>query len=429
MGVTGRVSIAGGGTDAADVGRGPKMEADERFLCLASCEKGQDFLRQCAEMGVKTTLLTLETSREGDWPRDALEDLATMPAGLTGEQILNTVSWMARGRRFDRIVALDEEDLETAALIREHMRLPGMGLTTAGSFRDKLAMRAMARAFNYRVPEFCRVLNYDELREFMHRVPAPWLLKARRGGSAETRRIDEPEQLWRALGELGDAQSRYLLEQFLAGEIFCVDSIVNNSEVKFATVYACGRALAPGFEQEAVQTTRTVDRASREATELIAIDSGLVPEMGMVRGITHAEFIRADADGRFYFVEIGANAGLADLVETATGVNLWREWARLEVGHLRREKYALPGSFEEYAGSILWPSQAAELDSAAMIDPIFNDPAIVKRVSNCRPMGKHLQAGVIVRAATAERVKELLDGYSALFEQQRLAAKPLAPAL
>ena len=107
MGVTGRVSIAGGGTDAADVGRGPKMEADERFLCLASCEKGQDFLRQCAEMGVKTTLLTLETSREGDWPRDALEDLATMPAGLTGEQILNTVSWMARGRRFDRIVALD----------------------------------------------------------------------------------------------------------------------------------------------------------------------------------------------------------------------------------------------------------------------------------------------------------------------------------
>ena len=36
--------------------------------------------------------------------------MATMPADLTREQILNTVSWMARGRRFDRVVALDEFD-------------------------------------------------------------------------------------------------------------------------------------------------------------------------------------------------------------------------------------------------------------------------------------------------------------------------------
>ena len=83
----------------------------ERFLCIASFEKGQDFLRQCAEMGVKPTLLTLDKLREGDWPRDALEELVTMPSGLNCEQILNTVSWMARGRCFDRIIALDEFDL------------------------------------------------------------------------------------------------------------------------------------------------------------------------------------------------------------------------------------------------------------------------------------------------------------------------------
>ena len=89
---------------------------------------------------------------------------------------------MARGRRFDRIVALDEFDLETAAQIREHMRIPGMGITTAGCYRDKLAMRVSARESGFLVPEFCRVLNYDELREYMARVPAPWLLKPRCGG-------------------------------------------------------------------------------------------------------------------------------------------------------------------------------------------------------------------------------------------------------
>ena len=85
-------------------------------------------------------------------------------AGLTREQILNTVSWMARGRRFDRIVALDEFDLETAAQIREHMRIRGMGVTASAYYRDKLAMRIGAQDSGFLVPEFCRVLNYDELR-------------------------------------------------------------------------------------------------------------------------------------------------------------------------------------------------------------------------------------------------------------------------
>jgi len=145
----------------------------ERILCISSYEKGQDFLRQVAEMGARPTLLTVEKLRDADWPREVLEDLATMPEGLTREQILNTVAWMSRGRRFDRIVALDEFDIETAAQLREHMRIPGMGQTRSAYYRDKLAMRMSARENGFLVPEFCRVLNYDELREYMVVVPGP----------------------------------------------------------------------------------------------------------------------------------------------------------------------------------------------------------------------------------------------------------------
>ena len=147
--------------------------ASERFLCIASYEKGHDFLRECAELGVKPTLLTLDKLRDAAWPTEAIEDLITMPPGLNRDQILNTVSWMARGRRFDRIVALDEFDLETAAQIREHMRIPGMGTTTSAYYRDKLAMRVGARSPGFLVPEFCRVLNYDELREYMDAFRRP----------------------------------------------------------------------------------------------------------------------------------------------------------------------------------------------------------------------------------------------------------------
>ena len=78
-------------------------------------------------------------------------------------------SCAARAKRFDRVVALDEFDLETAAGIREHMRIRGMGVTASAYFRDKFAMRIAAQESGFLVPEFCRVLNYDELRAYFDR--------------------------------------------------------------------------------------------------------------------------------------------------------------------------------------------------------------------------------------------------------------------
>ncbi|HLL79947.1 MAG TPA: hypothetical protein VKT25_10635, partial [Ktedonobacteraceae bacterium] len=193
----------------------------QRILCISTYAKGQDFMRQCAEMGVKPTLLTVEKLRDAEWPYEALEDIATMPQDLGSAQVLNTVSWMMRGRRFDRIVALDEFDQEAAAAVREHTRIPGMGTSTTACFRDKLAMRASARRSGILAPEFCGIFNYDDLRTFMQHVSAPWLLKPRAEASAlGIRKIQEPEQLWRRLDELGDEQSRFLLEEFVSGEIY-----------------------------------------------------------------------------------------------------------------------------------------------------------------------------------------------------------------
>ncbi len=389
----------------------------ERFLCIASYEKGQDFLRQCAELGVKPTLLTVDKLRNADWPLDALEELTSMPEGLSREQILNTVSWMMRGRRFDRVIALDEFDLETAAQIREHLRTPGMGTSATAFYRDKLAMRTGAREAGFLVPEFSRVVNYDELRAYMDRVPAPWLLKPRSEASAlGIRKIQNPEQLWRALDELGDRQSYFVLEQFVPGEIFHVDSVVSEKKVLFSVVHQYGRPPMQVMHDGGVFTTRTVDRASQDWQDLTTLNAALAPGLGMTRGVTHAEYIKAHADGRFYFLEIAARVGgafISDLVETATGVNLWREWARLEVASLRGEQYTLPETTESYAGSVLCLAQTAEPDTSG-----FNAPEIVIR------MKKHHHAGMIVRSEDPERVRTLLEEYSAEFARRFLASMP-----
>jgi ATP-grasp domain len=389
----------------------------ERILCISSYEKGQDFLRQCAETGVRPTLLTVDKLRDGNWPREVLEELVTMPEGLTCEQILNTVSWMARGRRFDRVVALDEFDLETAALIRELWRLPGMGVTATAYYRDKLAMRMGAREAGFLVPEFCRVLNYDELRGYMESVPSPWLLKPRAEASAlGIRKIHEPEQLWRALDDLGDRQTRFLLERFVPGEIFHVDSIISDRQVVFSAVHQYGRPPMQVMHEGGVFTTRTVDRTSRDWKELTALNARLAPGLGMVGGVTHAEYIRAHADGQYYFLEIAARVGgafIVDLVQASSGVNLWREWARIEIMSLRGNSYAPPTYYEEYAGSVLCLAQTSEPDTSA-----FDAPEIVVR------MKKHHHAGLIVRSGRPERVEELLNDYRGKFARLFLASMP-----
>jgi biotin carboxylase len=403
----------GGGTTAEK----RMAQQTDRFLCIASYEKGQDFMRQCAEMGVKPTLLTVEKLRDAPWPREVLEDIHLMPDEFSINDLMKTVCWMSRGRQYDRVIALDEFDLDAAAQIREHTRIPGMGVTSTAYYRDKLAMRTGASESGFLVPPFCRVLNYDELRGYMKQVHGPWLLKPRAEASAlGIRKIYEPEQLWRTLDELGDTQTNYLLEQFVPGDIFHVDSIISEHKVVFSAVHQYGKPPLQVMHEGGVFTTRTVNRQSREWAELTGLNGRLAPDLGMARGVTHAEYIRAHDDGRFYFLEIAARVGgafISDLVEMATGINLWREWARLEVAHLRGEAYILPSFTEKYAGSVLCLATTAEPDTSA-----FNDPEIVKR------MKKHHHAGLIVCSGSASRVRELLDQYSAGFAHRFLAALP-----
>ncbi|MGB9144814.1 MAG: ATPase, partial [Acidobacteriaceae bacterium] len=237
------------------------MAEAPRILCISTYEKGQALLRECAALGCRVTLLTVEKLREADWPREILDELLTMPEGLTLDQVTNTVTYLARTRRFERVIALDEFDMETAAHLREHMQIPGMGRTTTAHFRDKLAMRFAAQRAGALVPEFMRVLNYEELRQWMERVPPPWVLKPRAEASAiGIRKMEGAEQLWAALEELGDRQTSFLLEQFVPGDIFHVDSIVSEGAVVFAAVSGYGKPPMQVMHEGGVFTTRVLER-------------------------------------------------------------------------------------------------------------------------------------------------------------------------
>ena len=387
------------------------------ILCVSSYEKGHEFLRASKAMGCRVYLLTVEKLRNADWPREAIDEMFFMPEELPLPQLLNAVSYAARTRKIDRVVALDEFDMENVSAVREHLRIPGMGLTTVRYFRDKLAMRTAAREAGVNVPEFVHVLNYDDLREFMARLPAPWLLKPRSQASGiGMKKIHQPDELWPWLDRLGDEQSHFLLEQFVPGSVFHVDSVVSERQVVFADAHAYGVPPLDVSHTGGVFTTRTLERDSEDAKALRAVNRKLIESLGLLRGVTHAEFLKAHADGRFYFIEIAARVGgayISDVVEHASGVNLWREWAKLELG-AGKTAYTPPAPRLDYAGVIISLARQEEPETSA-----YADPAIVYRVK------KYHHAGFVLKSASAERVKELLENYTRRFMTDFLATQPV----
>jgi len=387
------------------------------ILCISTYEKGQLFLEEVARLGVQVVLLTVDKLEHANWPREALAKLVTMPENLTPAQVLNTVSYLAREIRFDRIVALDEFDLEVAALLREHMRLPGMGESLTRHFRDKLAMRVRARQCGVHVPEFTSVFNYESLSKFMSHVPGPWLLKPRTNASAiGIRKVETPDALWPILDELGDLQSHYLLERFIPGEIFHVEGITWNGRALFGSAYKYGKPPMQTMHEGGVFTTQALDRESNEALGLIGMHTHVIESLGLIAGVTHTEFIRADSDGRFYFLETAARVGgahIAEVVEFGSGINPWVEWARIEVAALLHMEYALPTLKQLYAGSVICLARQERPDTSG-----YNAPEIVRRLD------KSHHAGLIVCADSAERIETLVQEYSNRFLDEFCAVLP-----
>jgi biotin carboxylase len=391
-------------------------------VCLASYFKGVEFLRECKRQNCRVFLVTKEKWRAEEWPHDSIDEFLTLPNDAAPDHFIYAVTQIARRHKLARVVALEEFDVITAGLIREHLRLPGMTSAEARRFRDKLAMRDTAEAAGISVPDFVHVLNYGELQEFMRRVPAPWVLKPRTDVSAiGIKKVYEAEQVWRAIDAL-DARARlneqsffYLLERFIAGEVYHVDSIVSGGRVLFAGVSMYGRPPMNVAHEGGVFISHSIERTGEDRRTLLGINQQVVSALGLVRGATHAEFIRGREDGNFYFLEIAARVGgayIAEALEAASGLNLWREWAKLELSDDARP-YEVEPTHEEYGGIVLSLARQEWPDTSR-----YTDAEIVHRVR------KPYHVGLVVRTPDHARLRELLDAYARRFADDFIAVAP-----
>jgi biotin carboxylase len=326
------------------------------------------------------------------------------------------VSYLARSIRIDRIVALDDFDVEKAAALREHLRVPGMGDTTARYFRDKLAMRTRAKEVGIAIPEFVPVVNYEEVRAFLQAVPGPYVLKPRMMAAAiGIKKVPTGDDLWPLLDAIGDEQSYYLLERFVPGDVFHVDSLIADYKVHFAVASQYGTPPLETSHDGRVFTTKTLKRRSADERTLLKLNQTLLKSLGMRLGTSHSEFIKSRADGTFYFLETSARVGgahIVDLIEAASGLNLWAEWARLEC-RTEGEEYQVDPPRKDYAGLLVSLARQERPDLSG-----YDDAEVVWRLDK-----KH-HAGLVVRSPSHARVEALLDSYTERFYQDFFAKIP-----
>ena len=386
------------------------------ILCIATYFKGEAYLRECRRLGCTVLLLTVDSLADAAWPRDAIDEIHTIRRDASGADIRRSVDAIVLTHRVERIAALDDFDVETAAMLREHLQVTGIGRTIASGFRDKLAMRMRARAMGLRVPEFSPVFNDQELHDFTGRVSPPWVLKPRSSAAAiGIKKVANRDELWRALEAAGDQRSSGVLEQFVPGDVYHVDSIMWNGAVVFAVAFKYGRPPMEVSHQGGIFITRRLPDDSDEGRSLLEVNRRLQDGLGLQRGVSHTEFIRAAADGAYVFLETSARVGgafIADTIDAATGINFWREWAKIDVAGERGD-YALPPQRRDYAGVVLSLARQEEPDMSA-----YNDPEVVTTIR------KHHHAGVIVSSRDPQRIEALIGDYTQRFYRDFFATAP-----
>lgn len=383
------------------------MESAKSFVCISNYFKGTDFLIQLKKLGNTVYLVTSEKLRDKPWPHDYIDEIFYMQGQDTDwnlEHLLLGVGNLMKSNKVDAIVALDDYDVEKATYLRENLRIDGMGQTTGRYFRDKLAMRMRAKSCGIPIPAFCSLFNDHDINTFADTVAPPWVLKPRSEASASgIIKVFDKEALWIHITEMGNNRFKYLLEQFKPGDVYHCDSLVLDRKKIFSLT---SKYLATPMEITqggGVFRSSNIPYDSEDDIEIKKVNEEVLKSFGLKNGAAHTEFIKCNEDGKIYFLETSSRVGgahIAEMVEAASNINLWKEWAIIEDALVKEKIYQLPKVKKEYAGIVLTLSKYQHPDLSS-----FSDPEVCFRV----PLDYH--AGLIVKSDKSERVLELLNNY------------------
>jgi biotin carboxylase len=308
------------------------------FLAPSYPPEMQQYTRGLAEVGA-------EVYGVGDTPRRALppalepylHDYLQVPRLLDNDDVVDRVMTWLRGRSVDRVLANWEVMVETAAMLRQRLGVPGMSVDTVNGFRDKQIMKERVAAAGLRVPRAIRVRTTTEAKAAAERIGYPLILKPIAGaGSADTYKIDDAAQLAKVLDRMNHVEEASC-EEYVTGDEFTFDTVCVAGTPVFENV---AQYLPKPLEARSNEWISPViitvrDLATPAFRAGIELGRGVLAALDMGDGFTHMEWFRTPS-GEVVFGEIGCRPGgayLVDQMNYTCDIDLFREWARVVCWH------------------------------------------------------------------------------------------------
>lgn len=407
------------------------------ILCLPDIKASLSFIAKAYERQLNLILVLKEKWLESTDYSGAL-GFVVVPDLTNSKQIITKVDAILE--RFehrvniDHVVAFAEQNIELVGLLTDYYEASGISSTQAQWFRDKYIMKQRAKEAGIKCPLFALWSNVDEKEHFYEELmltcqrknkPISIIVKPRKlWGSEGVNRFSSIEALEAHMQSCTEDPDNWLLEEYITGDVFHVDTVVKDGRAIFYVVEKYGLPLldiANSHQNHFIDYT--IDPASKIANELLKVHQDVVKAFGLGTGTTHIEFFVEADTGEVLLCEAAARPPGMDiprLHEIAVGCNPFT----VLVDALTGSEFKNVITSNSFAGVICFtprPGKLVEVDSIEK----FDDPEIVYKEQNvqCGTVFESITyvnelGRIYIKTESEERCISLLKKYAEKFNYQ-----------
>ncbi|ALT81579.1 MULTISPECIES: ATP-grasp domain-containing protein [Streptococcus] len=346
------------------------------------------------------------------------------------EELENLVIKLHQQEKFDLLIALSEKDILRVAKLRELLGIQGQNYFSALLYRDKYIMKQFAKIIGLNVPEFSTFSEPCELMEKVSKIGFPILIKPlSKSGSEGVQVLKNKEEYDDYLEKKSLWGENYDVEQFILGDMYHVDGIVENNKLKFVSVSKYWNSLGKSTTlMESTQNTTitfadfTINKSDWEFLLLKGETKKFVEKSNFNNGTIHAEFIISEKDKTPYFIEIASRTGglmISDTIEKKYGIIMNEVSFYLQVG--QKVTYPLKNEPENFGFLTVFPQNKKLIEYD--VSKIKQDLNVIDFYENHK-IGKHYKSteymnhiGIILFKGTSqENMKQKIQYLTRLID-------------
>ncbi len=351
------------------------MSNAQTVLILGAGRGQMPIFSICKKLGYNVAFVT----PEGDYP-----GIGEAEVHFADVRDYKEVTRIAQEVRPQAIIT-DQLDagVYSCAYASEELGLIGIGKEVALRFTNKAIMRDEALRAGVACPDYKVVHSLEEAKEALKSISFPLIMKPSDNASSRgihmIDSVDELEYFYQETSAYS-TDNVVLLESFVKGQEYIVDSFTSNYEVNNLVIgksdyFDIPKRFVPKGRifRDAVVADTHIEKKVLEANEK------LIKAFGLPFGITHGEFLYDETNDTVYLVEIAARGGgefiSGTIIPEASGVAA----NECMIKHALGLEYHLPGERKKSAsGYFSYMLPEGVIESIKGVGEVQNLPGVIE---------------------------------------------------